>query len=67
MIDAEMTRSSDADDDDKLLLSLTEDFMGPNARADNKDDELSAKSSDDVDQVLPAILQEPQKQTLSAK
>ena len=66
-----------ADDDDNLLLSLTEDFMWPNDGADDEDDvlpasvphsgadyeddvllasvpyteELSAKSSDDGDQV----------------
>lgn len=68
-IDAEMTCSADAEDDDKLLLSLTEDFMWPNDGSDDEDDMLLASvpygGADDEDDVLLASV--PYTEELSAK
>lgn len=68
-IDAEMTCSADAEDDDKLLLSLTEDLMWPNDGSDDEDDMLLASvpygGADDEDDVLLASV--PYTEELSAK
>ena len=69
--DADMTCSPDVDEDDILLLSLTEDFLGSNDVADHEDDlllasvphteELSERSSDELDQVLLSSESDPQR------
>ena len=64
-----MTCLADADDDDNLLHSLTEDFMWPNNGADVEDDVLPASvpysGADDKDDVLLASV--PYTEELSAK